>query len=146
MAEHHAHQHQHHHHHKGNAQVGRAIVAGAVVLLVAANVYLCHACTPRGTPFINPENVKILLAMLWIATGAGAMCCRQMWGRLLVLAIVLLEALEFVVTDIILLSDSSLGLAPAFGAFVVCTIVYICVALMLCYSRHVGRLTSRSWE
>jgi len=133
------------HHHHGRVQVGRAVVMVACVLVLAVNglIYKQAAAPPHPLPALQ---VAAVISLIWMVSGAVGLCLRKSWGRALVLTILYAGAFGFFVAAIISLAaadqQSGLGLKTIFLGIA----IYLIVSLVLTHSKHVHRLTSRTWE
>ena len=138
--------HHHHRHHHGNAKVGRIIVAVGCLILLADALYTCKVTVELGDKMTSMTNVSAFVVLIWVYTGAGAMCMRKMWGRFLVLTILYIETLSTFVQGIVAVNDTEGQWALIAKTLFMNSAIYLVVSLVFTHSRHIKRITSRTWE
>jgi hypothetical protein len=133
------------HHRHGVVRVGRIMVIAACVMLLVENGLLFRE---GASPEHPVEGLKVIavLSLLWMFTGAWAMCFRKVWGRVLTLTILYLCSAGYFLAVIITVTSGSGVFVGRLRPIVIATLVYIYLSLVLTHSRHVRRLTSRTWE
>jgi len=134
-----------HRHHHGNVFVGRVMVAVACLFVLGANglVFKQAAGPPHPLPVLK---VITVISLIWMFTGAWIMCARKSWGRYLVLTILYAGSLGFFLAGIATVATEDGDLVGRVQPIFIATAVYVYVSLVLTHSRHVRRLTSRTWE
>jgi hypothetical protein len=132
-------------HHHGNVFVGRIMVAAGFILALGANALIFRIATLKPHPVTGLKVISII-SSVWMLAGAGAMCMRLAWGRYLMLSIVSLSAFCFFLTGLFTLSIDEGAMVGKSRPIFAATAIYLFVTLVLMHSRHVRRLTSRTWE
>ena len=133
------------HRHRGNVLVGRIMVVVGSVLALGADALIFKLGSLGPHPVTGLKVISVI-SLVWMLAGAGALCMRLAWGRYLMLIIVSLSAFGFFLTGVITLATKEGALVGKAKPIFAATAVYLLVTLVLMHSRHVRRLTSRTWE
>jgi hypothetical protein len=134
-----------HHHHHGSTTVGRTmvVVIGFIVLAANAFIYTRALAFPYPPPTMQ---VAMIISVVWMVAGAWGLCRRRAWGRALVLTILYAGAFWYFVTAVIVIADANGPVANRLLPMFIGTVVYLVTGLVLTNSKHVRRLSSRTWE
>ena len=132
--------------HVGIVMVGRIMVGVGSLLILVANGLLFKLAATR-TPSIPELKVVTLITLVWMLTGAWGMFARKVWGRAMALTVLYIGSVAGFLTIIITLTGPHEGLLYGrLYPFYIATGLYIYVSLVFTNSKHVRRLTSRTWE
>ncbi len=120
------------------------VVAACLIMLVENGLLFKEGASP-----LHPvESLKVIavLSLLWMFTGAWGIFFRKAWGRVLALTILYLCSAGYFLAVIITATSGSGVFVGRLRPIVIATLVYVYLSLVLTHSRHVRRLTSRTWE
>lgn len=134
-----------HRHIHGSVTVGRTIVAVGLLPLLWANWIIFEQALVTPYPMPGMEQMMVI-SVLWIIVSATALGLRKSWGRYLLLTILYASAFGFFITGVITLATGEAPLAARLKPMMIGTVFYLIVSLVLTHSKHVKRLTSRTWE
>jgi hypothetical protein len=131
--------------HHGNIFVGRGIVVCAFLMILGANGFILKqaAAPPRPVPGLE---VAAVISLIWMFTGAWALCARKNWGRGMILAILYGGTFGLFISAVITVSSADGPLTGQLEPLLIAMPVYLIASLVLTHSRHVRRLTSRAYE
>jgi hypothetical protein len=129
----------------GNILLGRAIAAvtALVILGIDCLIYRQSVLTPFPIPGLQ---VTIVISAIWLIAGTVAVCMRQAWGRVMMLTILYTGAIGFFVIAVVILGAADPGVMARLKPLGLAIFVYFVAVLVVSNSRHIRRLTSRSWE
>jgi hypothetical protein len=119
------------------------IVAALIVLAVNAFIYKHALAFPYEPPTMQ---IAMVIGVVWVVAGSWGICNRKPWGRALVLTILYVGAFWYFITTIIVVADANGPVKNRLAPMVLGTAVYLIIGLILTHSKHVRRLTSRTWE
>ena len=129
----------------GSLAAGRALVVAGCLAVAGANAGVFLSAVRRPYPLVLPESAAAIIS-IWMVAGAIGLCCRKIWGRYFILLILCLGTIGFSLGGILITlgrDEASAGLPEKLFLAV---LIYLVVTLVLTYSHHVKRLTSRVWE
>jgi hypothetical protein len=135
----------HHHRHHGSVFVGRVIVVVACLLVLGVNALIFEQASAPQHP-LPVLKVVTVMTLVWMYTGAFAVCRRMPWGRPLMLTILYAGSFAACLWGLIILATADRTLAGGLKPTFIATVVYFITSLVLTHSRHVRRLTSRAYE
>jgi hypothetical protein len=134
-----------HHRHHGSVFVGRVIVVVACLLVLSVNALIFKQASAPQHP-LPVLKVVTVMSLVWMFTGAWAVCRRMAWGRPLTLAILYAGTFAACIWGLIILATADRTLADGLQPTFIATAVYFVTSLVLTHSKHVRRLTSRAYE
>lgn len=135
----------HSHRNHGNAVVGRITLGVACLLIIGANglIYWKVAAPPPQIPVLK---ILTIITIPWMVAGAWFTNDRATWGRGMMLTILYAGSLGLFMTGIITVTMEDSPLRDRLGPIFIATGVYVVVTLVVTYSKHVRRLTNRTWD
>jgi hypothetical protein len=129
----------------GNIQLGRAVVAVAAFLILGVDwlIYRQDARTPFPFPGLQ---LYIIISIIWFIAGVIGLCMRQPWGRVMALTILSVGALALFATAIMIIGGAEDQMAVRLKPLSAAILIYFVAGLVIAKSKHIRRLTSRTWE
>jgi uncharacterized membrane protein len=122
------------------------MVAGGCFLVLIANAILFNLAAAPTHPVLVLKVIT-LISLIWMFAGAWGMAIRKAWGRAMALTVLYAGSLGYFLTTAVALTDTQGGsIAGRLSPFIIATVVYTFVSFVLTRSRHIRRLTSRTWE
>ena len=119
----------------------------AVATLLILGIDLLIYRQTNLTPFPLPDfQVILVVSIIWLIAGAIALCVRKAWGRVMVLTILVAGCLSFFVNIVVVLSDGTPPIAARIKPLSLAIFIYFVAILVISNSKHIRRLTSRTWE